>query len=305
VKFEVTILGSGSAAPTLGRNPSGHLVNIRERFILVDCGEGTQVQLRRYKIKFQRINHIMISHLHGDHFFGLVGLLSTFHLLGREMALNIYAPKALQDIIELQLKVSATRLRYPLNFIYLESKSSELIFEDNLIEVRTIPLDHRVYCNGFLIREKVGQRRINKELLAKYKIPLAIIPQLKDGKDWEKESGEVLKNEVLTLNPHRARAYAYCSDTRYNESILDHINDVDLLYCETTFLKAHLDRAKATFHCTAEQAATLAKKANVGRLLTGHYSGRYSNIADFEAEAKTVFDNVVLGSEGVKVEIKL
>lgn len=303
MKFEVTILGCGSATPTLVRNPTSQVVNVMGRHILLDCGEGTQIQLRKSKISFQKIDHIFISHLHGDHYLGLVGLVSSFHLLGRTKELNIYAPKGLKEIVVSQLNASDTYLNYYINFIELESKKSELIFEDKIIEVSTIPLKHRIYCNGFLIKEKQRERKLSKDLIEEYKIPVEVMPKLKRGEDWIKEDGTVIRNEEVTINPLKIRSYAFCTDTKYTESILPLIKDVSLLYHESTFLSDMQDRAKKTCHSTAADAANIAKMANVKKLILGHYSARYSSIKDLEREAQKIFPNTIAIDDGDIISI--
>jgi len=298
MKFEVTILGCGSATPTLLRNPTSQVVNVMERYMMIDCAEGTQLQLRKYKVAFQKIDHIFISHLHGDHYLGLVGLISSFHLFGRNKRLHIYGPVELEQIVFAQLKASKTFLCYQIEFHPLSSTSSELIFEDSIVEVHTIPLRHRIYCNGFLIKEKKKDRRLSKELINKFNIPVEMMSKLKKGEDW----GE-LKNQELTLPSHKSRAYAFCSDTRYSESIVPLIKNVDLLYHESTFLDDLKDKAKSTFHSTAKQAAEIAQAANVTSLLLGHYSARYKSSSEFEKEASEIFENVKAVEDGDVISI--
>ena len=300
MKFEIIILGCGSATPTLVRNPTSQVVNVMERYMMIDCAEGTQLQLRKYKVAFQKVDHIFISHLHGDHYLGLVGLISSFHLFGRNKTLHIYGPADLERIIFDQLKASKTFLCYQVEFHSLTSNSSELIFEDSILEVRTIPLKHRIYCNGFLFKEKKKERRLSKELITEYNIPVEMMPKLKKGEDW----GD-LKNQELTLPAHKSRSYAFCSDTSYSESIVPLIQNVDLLYHESTFLNDMKDRAKSTFHSTAKQAANIALLANVDSLLLGHYSARYNSSIDFEKEAKEVFTNVKAVKDGDVISIPI
>ena len=305
MKFDITILGCGSATPTLVRNPTSQVINIMERYMMVDCAEGTQLQLRKYKVAFQKIDHIFISHLHGDHYLGLVGLISSFHLFGRNKTLHIYGPVELERIIFDQLKASKTFLCYQIKFHPLVNDSSELIFEDGVLEVHTIPLKHRIYCNGFLFKEKKKERRLSKELITKYNIRVEMMPKLKKGEDPIGEGWDDLKNKDLTLPAQRSRSYAFCSDTSYSESIVPLIQNVDVLYHESTFLDDMKDRAKSTFHSTAKQAALIAIKANVNELLLGHYSARYSSITEFEKEAKEVFANVKAVKDGDTISIPL
>lgn len=301
--FDIHILGSGSAVPKLHRNPTSQYINVLERYILIDCAEGTQIQMQKFKVKPQRLQHILISHLHGDHYLGLVGLLSSMHLNGRTKPINLYAPAALQSIIFDQLHHSRTTLAYDVHFIPLESKESEVIFEDQCIQISTIPLEHRVYCNGFLIEEKNKPLRLDKPALERYKVPVAMMHRLVKGEDWVLENGEVLKNELFTLPKLKNRSYAFCSDTRYTEKLLPIIDSVSLLYHEATFLEDRLDRAKKTYHSTASQAATIAAKAKVEKLILGHFSARYDATDEFITEAKPIFENVEAVEDGDKFSI--
>ena len=298
-KFEVTILGSGSALPTIKKRPTSQLLHYSNKYFLIDCGEGTQVQLRKAKISFLKINHIFISHLHGDHYFGLVGLISSMHLLGRVSDLCIYAPKELYDIINIQLRASNTQLRFKIHYSYLESKESMKIFEDKNLEVHTIPLKHKILTNGFLVKEKPRPRKIKAEKLDFYNIPHYKIDGIKTGDDFETEKGEIIPNSLLTFPPEKARSYAFCSDTAYREKIIAMIKGVDVLYHETTFLEKELSIAKKTFHSTAKQAGSIAKEARVGKLLIGHFSARYGegDYPDFIKEAKQAFENVEIAEE--------
>lgn len=296
--FRVQILGSGSAAPRLHRNLSAQYVNVLERHILIDCAEGTQIQMQKFKVKPQRIQHVLISHLHGDHYLGLIGMLSSMHLTGRKKPVHLYGPEALKDILFNQFHHSKTTLGFEIVFHPLTSKESELIYEDKVIEIWTIPLEHRIYCNGFLIKEKPKSRNISKEAIKKYSIPIAMMHRLAKGEDWHQEDGTVLKNEILTLDPPAPRSYAYCSDTRYSEKVANHVKGVDLLYHETTFLKNLGDRAKKTYHSTSIQAAEVAKLSEAKQLLMGHFSARYNDVSDFELEAKEVFENAIAVNDG-------
>jgi ribonuclease Z len=274
------------------------LVNVEGKYYLVDCGEGTQLQLKRYKLRAQRINNIFISHLHGDHYLGLMGLLSTMHLMGRNKPLNLYGPRGLAEIITLQLRYSETIFNYDLKFIEVDASRSQVIHEDELICVHSIPLNHRIPCSGFLFEEKTKNRRIRREMLPD-DMSVRNIIRLKKGEDIYAEDGTLLyKNKDMTLPPRQSFRYAYCSDTKYDESIIPIIKGVDMLYHEATFLEEHLDRATSTYHSTAKEAATIAQKANVGKLLLGHFSARYKELEPLEAEAREVFAESYLAIEG-------
>ena len=300
--MKLTILGCYSATPRTNTNPTAQVLDIKNHLFLIDCGEGTQVELRRNKIKFSRIKHIFISHLHGDHCFGLVGLISTFRLLTRETDLHIYAPKGLKEVITLQMKLSDSWTNYKLIFHELNSDKSQLIFEDEKVEVYTIPLDHRVYTNGFLFKEKLGERKLDMNAVLNNDIDVAYYRKLKQGFDVENKKGELIKNELVTMPATKPKSYAFCSDTAYNESILPIIHQVDVLYHESTFLEKNENLAQPTKHSTAKQAATIAKKANVRHLILGHYSTRYENLNDFQSEAETIFENVLLAKDGKTFE---
>lgn len=297
--MKVSILGCYSATPRTITNPTSQVLEINNQMYLIDCGEGTQVQLRKHKIKFSRINQIFISHLHGDHFFGLIGLISTFSLLNRPNDLHIYGPKGIKDIILLQIKLSKSYTKYNLFFHELESDESELIFEDDKITVYTIPLKHRVYTNGYLFKEKPGLRRINIEAATEKNIDVCYFNKLKQGSDLKQEDGTVIENETVTFDPPPTQSYAFCSDTVYNEEIIPLIENVDVLYHESTFLEQDIEKCIPTGHSTAIQAATIAKKAKVKNLILGHYSTRYSDINLFKKEADTVFDSTLLADDGL------
>lgn len=300
--MKLTILGCHSATPRINTNPTAQVLEIKNHMFLIDCGEGTQVELRRNKVKFSRIKHIFISHLHGDHYFGLVGLISTFGLLTRATELHIYAPKGLKKVITLQMKLSDSWTKYPLIFHELTSKKSELIYEDEKVEVHTIPLKHRIYTNGFLFKEKENERNLDINAVLNANINRAYYRKLKQGADVENEEGVLIKNKTVTKDPAPAKSYAFCSDTIYNESIIPIIKDATVLYHESTFLDKNESLCEPTKHSTAKQAATIAKKANVDTLILGHYSTRYDSYEGFEAEAKTVFDKVFLSKDGKSFE---
>lgn len=296
--MRLTVLGCYAATPRTLTNPTSQVLEINNQVVLIDCGEGTQVELRRHKIKFSRINHIFISHLHGDHFFGLPGFISTMRLLGREKALHVYGPKGIKEAITLLLKLGDSWTNYPLLFHELTSKEQELIFEDDKISVTTIPLDHRVYTNGYLFREKLGKRKLNVTAAEKYGIDKAYYNNIKNGKNITLDNGTIVSNSKLTFDPPEPKSYAFCSDTVYDESLAEKIKNVDVLYHESTFLETETDLAVKTKHATAKQAAMVAKKANVKTLMLGHYSTRYKSIALFKEEASTIFPNVVLADDG-------
>jgi len=297
-KFTVLILGSASASPTLNRNPTSQLINIAEQYYLVDCGEGTQLRLRENKIKFQRIHHIFISHLHGDHYLGLMGLLQSMHLLGRTATLNVYGPPELKKVIDIQLEVSKSVLSYPLNFHATNTNQSTVLYEDDKVTISTIILKHKLPCTGFLFKEKEKSRKINIEAINEYKIPKYALDRIKKGEDFKSESGEIIENSLLTFQPERSFSYAFCSDTSYNEGIIGTIKGVDLLYHEATFTEEHSDRAVKTQHSTARQAAKIALKSNVNQLIIGHFSNRYINLNELLNEAKAVFENTQLAEDG-------
>lgn len=296
--FEVTILGSGAALPTSLRNPTSQYIACNDRHILIDCGEGTQNQIRRHGIKLQKITHILISHLHGDHFFGLVGLISTMHLLGRSANLTIYGPEELEQIIRMQLEIGGTRLNFDIRFVKLDGKTSQLLFEDRLIEIRSFPLKHRIPSNGFVIREKPKERSIMGEVFREAGLSLTAIPKFRNGEDFTDKEGELHYADDYTLPPKPSKSYAYCSDTAYYEAVLPFIEKVTVLYHEATFTETLKERAKVTYHSTALQAALIAQKAEVGRLLLGHLSARYENGDLHAAEARTVFENTVVVEDG-------
>lgn len=300
--MKLTILGCYAATPRTITNPTSQVLEIKNQMFLIDCGEGTQVQLRKHKIKFSRINHIFISHLHGDHFYGLVGLISTFMLLNRLNDLHVYGPKGIKELILMQLRASGSHTGYNLYFYELEALESEIIFEDEKVKVKTIPLKHRIYTNGYLFQEKNSQRKLNIEAVEKYKIDTCYYQKIKFGGDITLENGEVIANELLTFDPEPEKSYAFCSDTVYNETIIPLIKGVDILYHESTFLETEAHLAEKTMHTTAKQAATIAKKANVKTLVMGHYSTRYGNIKLFKEEAQTIFENVILADDGKEFE---
>ena len=296
--MKLNILGCHSATPLENAHTTSQVLEVKNHLFLIDCGEGTQIQLRHRKIKFSRIKHIFISHLHGDHFYGLVGLISTFRLLGRTADLHIYGPKGIQEIITLQLKLANSWTNYDLFFHEINNDESELIFEDDFLTVQTIPLHHRVYTNGFLFEEKPGLKRLDKDKIKQYNVPNYGFQNLKLGKDIVLEDGTILKNESVTLAPHPVKRSAFCSDTVYNKSIIPLIQGVDLLYHESTFLDAHEKLAEMTKHSTAAQAAKIAQLAQVKKLILGHFSSRYPNKNEFLKQATPFFKDVELAADG-------
>ena len=301
--MNIKILGCHSATPRSNFHTTSQLVELKNHLFLIDCGEGTQVRLREEKVKFSRIKNIFISHLHGDHFYGLIGLINTFKLLGRNVDLNIYGPKGIKEVIMLQIKLSNSWTNFKLFFHELNSSKPELIFEDSIVRVNTIPLNHRVYTNGFHFQEKEGFRKINFDKVKKLKIPICDYENLKNGKDFINEENKKIKNIDLTLPPDKSLSYAFCSDTAFYPQIVNQIKNVDLLYHESTFLNEHKELASKTLHSTAEQAAKIASLANVGQLMLGHFSTRYKNKLLFIEEAKSRFENVVLAKEGETYKI--
>ena len=296
--MKLTILGCYAATPRTLSNPTSQVLEIKNRVFLIDCAEGTQVQLRKSKIKFSKINHIFISHLHGDHFYGLIGLISTFMLLNRENDLHIYGPKGIKEIILLQLRASDSYSGYNLYFHELTSKESVTVFEDEKVIVKTIPLCHRVYTNGFLFQEKNIERKLNFESIENYSIDKVYFNKIKFGGDITLEDGTIVPNSELSFPPLPVKSYAYCSDTKYDEKIIPIIENVDYLYHESTFLESEEALSEKTMHSTAKQAATIASKAQVKNLILGHYSTRYSSIELFKEEAQTIFPSVHLAEDG-------
>ena len=306
MSFKLTILGCNSAVPSVERHPTAQLLNANERFFLIDCGEGTQVRLREYQLNFQRINHIFISHLHGDHYFGLIGLISSMHLLGRNKDLHIYAHHELKAIIDLQLSASNTELNYPLFFHPISETNDQTIYEDEKICISNIILNHTIKCSGFIFKEKKSKRRIIKEKIEKYKIPFDKYKGIKEGADWISDSGEIIKNKDITVENTPVHSYAFCTDTIYDEDLIEKIKGIDLLYHEATFKKDLAGRAKETGHSTTYQAATLAKKSGVKKLLIGHFSKRYKNLDELLIEARSTFQNTYLAESGLVLDfIKL
>ena len=300
----LTILGYNSAIPTVKSAPTAQFLEMEERCFLIDCGEGTQVQLRKAKAKFSKINHIFISHLHGDHVFGLPGLISSFRLLGRETPLHVYGPKGIKEMMETIFRITETHQGFEVVFHELSSKKSEKVYEDNRVEVFTIPLDHRIYCNGYLFKEKPKERHLNMQEISKYpEIEICDYHNLKRGKDIQLSDGYILKNENLTKPAEPSVSYAFCSDTRYLESIIPIIKNVDVLYHESTFLHDLKKMADYTGHTTALEAAKIARKANVKKLILGHFSNRYNDLSVFLNEACEIFPETYLPEQLEAVKI--
>ncbi len=305
MKFEVTILGSSSATPTFNRHPTSQILNIRDRYFLIDCGEGTQMQLIRYRIRYHRISHIFITHLHGDHYLGLMGLLSTMHLQGRTGELHVYGHPELMDIIEMQLRMSQTILRYNLVFHPIKHYVPSLLLEDDDITVRSVVLNHRIPCNGFVFKEKQLPRKILIDRIHANQIPVSALQSIKRGHDYVGENGKVIPNDELTIPSAAPRSYAFISDTKYDESIVDEIRGADLLYHESTFMEDMSERATATFHSTGLQAARIAKKSGSSRLIIGHFSARYRDLQPLLDEARSEFPETELAIEGSTFSIPL
>lgn len=304
--LELTVLGCHSATPRKNAFPTAQYLSIDNQYgFLIDCGEGTQTRLRENGISFSKIKQVFISHLHGDHVFGLVGLISTMSMLSREAPLTIHAPKGIREIVQIHIKYCGIFLGYSLDFKELSSKKSQLIYEDKKITVRTLPLHHRVYTNGFLFTEKKGLRKLNMTAINQNPmIAREDYNALKNGTDFVcDKTGFVIPNEKLTLPPAPPKSYTFCSDTCYFPEIIPLIKGVDLLYHEATFLAEHTDNAKNTLHSTATQAAEIAKKANVKSLLLGHYSSRYKNITKFKIEAERIFKSVHLATSGLQISL--
>lgn len=298
MRFEVLILGSSSATPIYGRHPTAQLINVNEQLYLVDCGEGTQVQLIKYGIRSNRIKHIFISHLHGDHYLGLIGLISSMHLVGRKDELHVYGPPPLKEIIDLHFLHSQTVLRYPLHIHSTQDLKMEPIFENDNLTVSSFPLDHRIACTGFRFDERKRMPTINRDKTDALGVPTEYLPLIKRGNDYTAPDGTIHRWQDLTLALPAPRSYAYCSDTVMTERYLPFIQQVDLLYHEATFLHDMADRAKETFHTTALQAGQIAENVQARKLLIGHYSARYKELKPLLEESKSVFFNTDLALEG-------
>jgi ribonuclease Z len=297
--FAVTILGNNSAIPTPDRHPTAQVITYNDQLILVDCGEGTQMQLTRYKIKRSRLRHILISHLHGDHYFGLIGLINSLSLLGRTEPLSVYGPPELEEIIQLQLRSAATVLKFDLQFHPLLPDRTGLLLEEKDMEIHYFPTKHRIACYGFSFSMQRKKRRIIPEQARIYDIPAAYFSRLQEGADYERKDGKIVKNDWVTLPPVKGKRYVYCADSIYDEDLIPHLREADLVYHETTYLHDLLERATERYHSTTVQAATLAKKANAKRLLIGHFSSKYTELEPFLEESIPVFPHTELALEGV------
>lgn len=300
----VTILGNNSALPAFDRHPTAQTVAIRDQLFLVDCGEGTQIRMMRFGLPPGHINHIFISHLHGDHYFGLIGLLSSLALWHREKPLHLYAPPVLKDIINIHLTVIGAELPYPFLFHSIEPDFIGILLDTQYYSVRTFPVNHRIPCHGFVFCEKTSGRKLNPEACRKFGIPKSFFNSLKKGEDYQGKDGSLLKNDQLTFEGKPNKTYAFCADTLYDPSIIPYIKGVDLLYHESTFLDDNEEKAFNRYHSTAKQAARIAVEAGVKKLLLGHYSSRYQDLSLFEKEAKTIFPNTEASIEGKSYLLK-
>jgi len=298
-KLNITLLGISAAIPTKTRHVSSQVVNCNNNYYLIDCGEGTQIQLISLGIKYHKIDNIFISHLHGDHFFGLIGLISTYHLLGREKPLHIYSPKPLEEIIRSQLEITHTSLKFKLIFHFLKGDKSMKIFDNNELTVFSFPLVHRVPTYGFRFVQKPVSRNISKSFVEKYNPSISEILEIKNGEDFIDKSGNIIENKSITIDPPKPLSYAYCSDTKYDKSLASYVKNVDLLYHEATFDNSMEVKAREKFHSTAGQAARTAHDANVRKLILGHFSGRNEDLTILLDEAKEVFCETIIGEEGV------
>lgn len=303
IKFQVTILGCGSALPTMRHGASSQVVDLRDKLYMIDCGEGTQVQMRRMRIKFNRLNHIFISHLHGDHCFGLPGLISTLGMLGRTGELVIHGPKGLEQFLQPILEQFNKGMPYTVRFNLIDPTVHALVMEDKGLEVWSIPLRHRVPCCGYLFREKPKEAHLIREMIDFYQIPIRWLQAIKLGKDYLTPEGDCIPNQRLTRPAEPTRSFAYCSDTTYEPSIIPLIEGVDLLYHEATFCETERARSKETYHSTARQAAEIAKRAQVKRLVLGHYSARYTDLTPLLSEARELFPEAILGEEGYTISL--
>ena len=301
--FKVIIFGCGAATPTLQHHPSAQVVNLHDKLFLVDCGEGTQLQFRKYGFGFQKISAVFISHLHGDHYLGLIGLMSSMHLLGRKQKLKVFGPPALEQLIRINLELSSTYLDYEVEFTATSDDEKRLVHEDHTLRVFSIPLKHRIFCTGFLFEEKQRPLKVKRNSIDEYQLMPSHILMLKKGMDAVLEDGRIVTCDEVCVTPPPPRKYAYCSDTTFLPELAQHIESVDLLYHESTFLESEALRATQTFHSTAKQAATIAGLAKAKHLLLGHFSSRYRNDELFLEEAAPVFEKVSLANEGLEIDV--
>lgn len=302
--FNIHILGCGSALPTGRHNPSSQVVEVRGKLFMVDCGEGTQLHIRSSHLNFTKIYAVFISHLHGDHVLGLIGMISTFGLNGRTAPLHIYAPAEYEKLLSLEIQTFCSNLDYEILFHSVDTTARKVIYEDRSISVESIPLLHRVPCCGFLFMEKEGHKHIRRDMIDFHGVPLSQINNIKAGMDWISPEGVVVPNEELTLPSDPVRSYAYCSDTRFVPELANELKGVNLLYHESTYTEEHKDKAVRYFHSTAREAALVAREAGVGKLVLGHYSKRYINENPLLSEAKEVFKNTVLSNEGMVIKVE-
>ena len=303
MQFDLTILGSNGAIPAHDRHPTSQILNYNGNHFLIDCGEGTQFRLNKFGIKRGKLDNIFISHLHGDHYFGLIGLLTSFNLNWREHPLHIYGPAGLEEIMNVHFKHSQTQLKFEIHYHHTTADAPGVIYEDHFLQVETIILTHRLPTTGFLFKEKKGLRKILSEKIAEYSIPHAQIPDIKKGEDFTDATGKRIPNAELTTDAPATRSYAYCSDTVFTESFVEQINGVGVLYHEATFVDEHTERALETFHTTSRQAAIVAQKANAGKLVIGHFSARYESLDLLLSQSREVFAETYLAKEGTVFEI--
>ena len=299
--FAVTILGNNSAVPAFDRHPTSQVVTLDGTNYLVDCGEGTQIQLINYKIRRSKISHIFISHLHGDHYFGLIGLINSFSLLSHQQEMHVFGPSPLKEILELQLKVADTQMCYPLHIHHITEAAT--LLDNEKVTVKCFRTNHRIECYGFSFEEKKQLRKLNPEKAKAFEIPSIFYDRLKNGEDYIRKDGTIIKNSLVTEAAQPGKRYAFCADTKYDESLIPHIQGADMIYHETTYLDNLRERAETRFHSTTKQAAALAKKAAVKKLLIGHFSSKYDTLEEFETEAREVFSNTELALEGVCYEV--
>ncbi len=299
--FAVTILGNNSAVPAFDRHPTSQVVTLDGNNYLVDCGEGTQIQLINYKVRRSKISHIFISHLHGDHYFGLIGLINSLSLLGHKQEMSVFGPSPLKEIIELQLKVADTQLCYPLHIHHITEAAT--LVDNEKLRVKCFRTNHRIECYGFTFEQKKQPRKLNLEKAKEFEIPSVFYDRLKNGEDYTRKDGTIVANELVTTIAEPGKKYGFCADTKYDESIIPHIEGADMIYHETTYLDSLRERAESRFHSTTKQAALIAQKAGVKKLLIGHFSSKYDTLEEFETEAREVFPDTDLAIEGVCYEV--